>query len=529
MVPLGSLDKMRRSIARPGSRLLTMLAVLAICCGFARAQTTTPQTGDSTTDPSASDALKKLDLLVEQNSQLEKQNRELMDQIAFLRRVLAKQAGAEAETSEKPNKPAAASTTINDSQQSEEPEAAASLTSPEKPDQWGSYTPNFGYKVANTDRGDLSVSIYSYARYLNQLGLDSTYKDAFGNVKNVQRRQDFQLNKVQIKFLGWILDPKFRYFLYAWSSNASQGLGAQVVLAGNLNYAFNKHFSVGAGIRSLPGTRSVEGNFPFWLGVDTRLISDEFFRPSYTSGIWAWGKITDKLEYITMIGNNLSTLGVSAAQLNNGFNTVSTSLVWMPTTDFGLGFGDFEDHQKLATRLAGHFTRSDEDKQEQPNSDQFENTQIRLEDGTVIFTPHIFGPDISVTNVTYKMAAFDGGLKYRGLSLEGEYYLRWLDHFQGPGTSVLAPIFSRGYQLQVSAMILPKTLQAYLGGSTLTGKFGNPWDFRAGLNYFPFHNKVLRWNSEFLYLDRSPVGYTAVPFAVGGTGPVFATTLELAF
>ena len=37
-----------------------------------------------------------------------------------------------------------------------------------------------------------------------------------------------------------------------------------------------------------------------------------------------------------MIGNNLSTLGVSAAQLNNGFNTVSTSLVWMPSTgEFG--------------------------------------------------------------------------------------------------------------------------------------------------------------------------------------------------
>ena len=93
----------------------------------------------------------------------------------------------------------------------------------EEPEKWGTYTPNFGFKVANTDHGDMSISIYSYARYLNQLGLDSTYTDAFGNVKNVQQRQDFQLKKVQIKFLGWILDPKFRYFLYAWSSNASQG------------------------------------------------------------------------------------------------------------------------------------------------------------------------------------------------------------------------------------------------------------------------------------------------------------------
>ena len=42
--------------------------------------------------------------------------------------------------------------------------------------------------------------------------------------------------------------------------------------------------------------------------------------------IWAWGRIAKKLDYITMVGNNTSTLGVSAAQLDNGFNTVSTSL-----------------------------------------------------------------------------------------------------------------------------------------------------------------------------------------------------------
>jgi hypothetical protein len=78
-------------------------------------------------------------------------------------------------------------------------------------------------------------------------------------------------------------------------------------------------------------------------------------------------------------------------------------------------------------------------------------------------------------------------------------------------------------------MVLPKIFQVYLGGSTIFGKYGNPWDFRAGTNWFPFQNKVVRWNSEFLYLHKSPVGYTSVPFALGGSGPVFHTSLELAF
>jgi len=522
----------RTASGRRSARLsfISILLLVGCCTCLVNSQVAPQQQGQATTDVyNPSQLLRTLDQLVEQNQRLEQQNRELMDQIDSLRRVLAKEPGKAPETVQERGPTKTASTTT-DTQQGGETSASNTFAAQEEPYKWGRYTPNYGYKVADTDRGDISISIYSYGRYLNQLGLDPTYKDAFGNVKTVQQRQDFQLQKVQIKFLGWMIDPKFRYFLYAWSSNASQGLGAQVVLAGNLNYSFNKFVSIGAGIRSLPGTRSVEGNFPFWLGVDTRLIADEFFRPSYTSGVWAWGQITKRLDYITMIGNNLSTLGVSAAQLNNGFNTFSNSLVWKPTTgEFGPGFGDFEQHQNLATRLAAHYSRSDEDKQEQPNSDAFENTQIRLEDGSVIFTPNLFGQGISVTNVTYKMAAFDGGLKYHGYSLEGEYFLRWLDHFQGPGTAGLPSIFSHGYQIQASAMVLPKTLQFYLGQSTIHGKYGNPWDFRAGLNYFPFHNKVVRWNNEFLYLHHSAVGYTSVPFALGGTGSIFHTNLELAF
>jgi len=508
-----------------------ILFVATWCSSLAIAQSTTPQTVSANTDTqNPSQLLHALDQLVEQNGQLEKQNRDLMNQIASLRQVLAKQAGA-TDPTQKEAVPATDSTTGTDSAQSQESSAASKVfSSEEEPSKWGGYTPNFGYKVANTEHGDLNISIYSYARYLNQLGLDPKYTDAFGNVKNVQQRQDFQLQKAQIKFLGWVMDPRFRYFLYAWTSNASQGLAAQVVVAGNLNYSFNKHISIGAGIRSLPGTRSVEGNFPFWLGVDTRLIADEFFRPSYTSGVWGWGQITDKLDYIVMLGNNLSTLGVSAAQLNNGFDTLSTALVWTPTTgEFGPGFGDFENHKKLATRLAAHFTRSDEDKQSQPNSDGFENTQIRLEDGSVIFTPNLLGQGISITDVRYQMTSFDGGLKYHGYSLEGEYFLRWLDHFKGTGTSGLPTIFSHGFQLQAATMVLPKTLQIYLGGSTIYGKYGNPYDFRAGVNFFPFHNKVVRWNNEFLYLRRSAVGYPSVPFALGGNGPVFHSNLELAF
>ena len=61
------------------------------------------------------------------------------------------------------------------------------------------------------------------------------------------------------------------------------------------------------------------------------------------------------------------------------------------------------------------------------------------------------------------------------------------------------------------------------------GEYGNPWDVSLGMNYYPLRNRLLRWNTELLYLDDSPVGYSSVPFAVGGDGPVFYTNLELYF
>jgi hypothetical protein len=396
-------------------------------------------------------------------------------------------------------------------------------------DSYGRYTPNLGYKLANTEYGDLSVSVYTYARYLNQLGLNSNYNDALGNTKTIQERQDFQLQKVQIKFLGWVLDPKFRYFLYTWTSNPTQGQGAQVVVAGNTAYTFNEHFTLAAGITSLPGVRTTEGNFPFWLGVDSRHIADEFFRPSYTSGVWLKGNITKNVRYQAMLGNNLSTLGVSAARLDNKFDTLSTALVWVPTGEYGQGFGDFENHKKPTTRFGVHFTRSSENKENQPNSDTFENTQLRLSDGTVIFTPDLFGPGITITDARYRMFDIDGGLKYRGFSLEGEYYWRWLDNFQGEGTAGLEPLFDHGFQLQGSAMVVPRSLQLYAGASRINGQFGDPWDFRVGANWFPWKNKVVRWNTEWLYLRNSPVGYSSVPFVVGARGNVFHSSLELAF
>lgn len=401
-----------------------------------------------------------------------------------------------------------------------------------KPEPAPDYILNRGFRLYEGEYGEMYLRLYTYVRYLNQLALDSTYTNAFGTTFELQKRQDIQLNKVFFPFSGWFLSQRFTYYLYVWTSNPSMGQPAQVVGAGNINYRFASWLMLGLGIGCLPTTRSTEGQFPFWLGVDDRMTSDEFFRGSYTEGVWLKGEFAPGLNYHAMLATSLSILGVSAAQLDGQINTFSLALSWLPTTkEFGpFGtFGDFDHHEHLATRLGAHFTQSREDKQSQPNTESIENTQIRLTDWSNIFTPDLFAVGTTVNRVTYQMGSVDAAAKWKGFSLEAEYFVRRLSDFSGAQTDVIAPIVDQGFQAQSSGMLWPKTVQVYFSGAGIFGRYGDSWELRGGLNWFLFHRRGVRFNAEWIYVYKSPVGYTAVPYPVGGTGNIFATNVELSF
>jgi hypothetical protein len=420
-----------------------------------------------------------------------------------------------------------------DTDPSTAPAAAPQAKPEEKPEEFGKFGFGRGFQVVNTKYGSVWLSAYSYVRYLNQKALNDSFTDEFGRSREIDARNDLQLQKAVLYTKGWVYDPKLSYVFYVWSSNTSQGDGAQVVVAGYLDYRIADVLHLGAGVAALPSVRSTRGSWPFFLKVDHRTTADEFFRGSYTQGAWASGKLAEGLHYKLMVGNNLSALGISAAELDDEFATVSGSVWWMPTTgEFGYreGFGDYDQHRELATTLGAQFTFSREDKQSQSDEDDPENTQIRLSDGTVVFSPDAFAPGTQVDKLSYYMSSFDAGLKYEGFSLEGEYYLRWLDDLSTTGLPLPdEDFFDHGFQLQASAMLVPKTLQLYATGSKIFGEFGNPSDASLGLNWYPFKIQFVRLAGEVIYTSASPVGYSSIPMAVGGHGPIFNTNLELYF
>jgi hypothetical protein len=397
------------------------------------------------------------------------------------------------------------------------------------------YRMMFGHRVAKSKYGELNIRPYTYFRYLNQSGIDPSYVDGFGKTREVDKRQDIQLQKVSIYFTGWAFDPKFSYFLYVWTSNASQGQGAQVVVAGNLSYTFNKHLKLTGGIMSLPGVRSTEGNYPFWLSVDNRMIADEYMRPSYTSGIQVKGEIVKKLSYQVMLGNNMSTLGVDAGQIDNKLNTVAGALVFVPTTgEYGIfngSYGDYDMHEKVATRVGVHFTRSDESRQGQPTNDAFENVSLRVSDGSSIFLPNLFNPGTQIDEARDQMFSVDAGAKLKGFALEGEFYWRKIDKFKLIGSPMaLTELNDNGFQLLGSAMVIPKKLQLYTTYSKIFGEYGDPSETRVGFNFFPFKKTIsVRMNGQVTFMNGCPVGGLAYPYTVGANGTIFNLDLELNF
>ena len=123
----------------------------------------------------------------------------------------------------------------------------------------------------------------------------------------------------------------------------------------------------------------------------------------------------------------------------------------------------------------------------------------------------------------------DAGVKYKGFALEAEHYWRTLSHFSGANVGGIAGIHDHGFQVQASAMPVKNMIQTYVSGAGIYGRFGNASEVRVGMSWYVRQMRGLRFNGEWLHLVNSPVGYTAVPYPVGGNGNVFHLDFELNF
>lgn len=391
---------------------------------------------------------------------------------------------------------------------------------------WGEFEPGDGFLVGRNSVGELAISAYALVRYLNQTPAEDTFTDHLGNVRTVDGRNDIFPHRVIIWFKGWMGRPQLVYNVALWTVNTTN----QVAIFGNIGYQFSRRFNLYAGINGNPGTRSLQGSHPYWLGHD-RVMADEFFRPYFGSGAWAQGEVVPGLWYNAMIGNSNSALDIKATQLDRTF-TRSASMWWMPTTrEFGPkgGYGDWERHEKLATRFGFSASFSPEQRYTNADTGAAGNTTLRLADSINVFDTGALAPGVTVDGVDFSILSFDAGLKYRGFFLQTEIYNRWLDHFSADGPLPVSSVHDTGFYVQAAFYPVPKRLELYGVTSQVYGDadagFGHSWEYGGGANFYPAATRNHRFNLQVLNVHKSPVNSTFGYYVGGQTG----TTASVAF
>lgn len=414
------------------------------------------------------------------------------------------------------------------------PDPAAPPQPPGKPaeriETWGEFDPGDGFLIGRSDAGELAVSAYALVRYISQLPAEQSFTDHLGNTHAIDPRNDIFPHRVIVYLKGWVGTPKLLYTIVLWTVNTTD----QDAIFGVLGYQFTRKFSLYGGINGTPGTRSLQGSHPYWLGHD-RVMADEFFRPYFAFGTWTQGEIAPGLWYNAFAGNNSSSLGIKAAQLDRMLST-GASAWWMPTTkEFGPrgAYGDWEMHDRVATRFGISTAQSREERFTDADTGATGNTTIKLADSLNVFDTGALAPGVTVERVDYRLLSFDAGVKYRGIFVQTEFYTRWLDDFVADGVLPVRSIVDRGFFVQGAFFPVPKKLEVYAATSQIFGDkaagFDNSSEYLAGLNFYPANSRNHRLNLQIMNVNRSPVSSTFGYYVGGQDGTTVATAFSVFF
>ena len=355
-------------------------------------------------------------------------------------------------------------------------------------------------------------------RYLNSLSSDETFTDHLGVVRDVNRRNDITVNRSMFILGGYIFDERARYSLTVWTSAGA----ASIVVAGNIGWQFNKRLTLTAGYTGVPGSRSLVNTFPYFTATD-RSMADNFFRPGFTQGVWANGELGKGLNYIAFVGNALNSINISAAKIDTNL-LVAGSVWWEPLGRYaepGKSVNMYDDYfakKKVRIRLGTSFTRSREDRFSNLDQSSPDNTALFNSDGVLTFSTGAFAPGVTVDKALYKMSAIDGGLKYNGFAINGQYFMRWLSDFEADGPIPLTSTFDHGYELSAGHFVIPRKLLVYVRGSQVFGEFRNSHEYAGGVKWHFLPTERLWLNAELMRVNRSPYNGAFTPYTAGMNG-----------
>ena len=375
----------------------------------------------------------------------------------------------------------------------------------------------------------LKFNINTQIRYINTLDSEEEFTDHLGVTHPVNNRNDITVNRAMFILGGYIFDQKARYSFTVWTSAGA----ASIIVASNIGWQFNKALTVTGGYTGIPGSRSLVNTFPFFTSTD-RSMADNFFRPGFTQGVWASGEPGKGLNYLAFVGNGLNTLNISANKIDTSL-LYSASTWWEPLGAYGEPgksrnmYDDYFSKKTPRIRVGTAFTKSREDRFSNLDQSSPENTSLYNSDGVLTFSTGAFAPGVTVDDATYRMWAIDGGIKWNGLAVNGQYFMRWLDDFEADGPLPITSTFDHGAEITAGYFVEPKKLMVYGRTSWVRGQFGDSYEYGGGAKWHFTPTERLWLNVELFRIQRAPYSGAFTPYTAGMTGWVPMIQTVLAF
>ena len=165
-------------------------------------------------------------------------------------------------------------------------------------------------------------------------------------------------------------------------------------------------------------------------------------------------------------------------------------------------YDDYFASKKTRIRIGTAFTRSREDRFSNLDQSSPENTSLYNSDGVLTFSTGAFAPGVTVDEALYRLWAIDGGIKWNGLAVNGQYYFRWLNDFEADGPLPLASTFDHGFELSASQFVIPQKLMVYGRGSKVFGQFGDSWEYAGGVKWHFLPTERLWLSAELMRVSE---------------------------
>ncbi|MDR3622917.1 MAG: hypothetical protein P4L85_26420 [Paludisphaera borealis] len=362
----------------------------------------------------------------------------------------------------------------------------------------------------------LNFDLVTQLRYTGFARSARTWTNSAGTVLPVRNFDEFAVNRNWFQFSGYALDPRLQFMAVVFSSSTTNSS----VFLGWIDYRFSKAFTLSGGYFKVPGSREFSESFRTTLGAD-RTMATTFFRPNFSPGVWASGEPIDNLHYIAMVANSFNGLNLADNRIGShmGFGG---SLWWEPFGKFGAGPSDVEWHERPSARIGSSLTVSRESLAVTAVQTNPEDTVFRLSNGTPLALLGSLAPGVQVNTTSVQLLAIDAAAKYRGFSLSGEYYLRWLDDFSYTGGPLaVRSLFTHGAYAQTSYFVIPKRLEGYGRYSFVTGGQGGGDEWSGGLNWYVLGTRSWRMTFDVTRINHSPADNDLTGYRAGESGTLF--------